>query len=117
MHAATAATLTAASRAACASSNRDSGGSGSEGPTGGTLVFGAAGDPANFDPAFASDGETFRIARQMYEGLLASEPGSTELAPSLAESYDVSDDGLTYTFHLQDGVKFHDGTDFNADAV
>jgi peptide/nickel transport system substrate-binding protein len=116
--AATAATLTALSLAACASSKRDSGGSNNGGTqSGGTLVFGAAGDPANFDPAFASDGETFRIARQLYEGLLTSKPGSTELAPSLAKSYDTSSDGLSYTFHLEEGVKFHDGTDFNADAV
>jgi peptide/nickel transport system substrate-binding protein len=115
--AASAAALTAISLAACASSNRDNGGGDNAAASGGTLVFGAAGDPAMLDPAFGSDGETFRIARQLYEGLLSTKSGSTESEPELAKSYDVSDDGLTYTFHLRDGVKFHDGTDFNADAV
>ncbi|UOY00120.1 ABC transporter substrate-binding protein [Blastococcus sp. PRF04-17] len=107
---------------ACASSDRDSGDEGDGGndaaaQSGGTLVFGAAGDPAMFDPAFASDGETFRIARQIHEGLLTNELGGTEPVPALAEEYEVSDDGLEYTFMLREGVKFHDGTDFNADAV
>jgi len=117
--AATAAALTAVSLSACASSDRDSGDGGDEAAaqTGGTLVFGAAGDPAMLDPAFGSDGETFRPARQIFEGLLGNEIGGTEPVPELAQSYDVSDDGLEYTFHLQEGVKFHDGTDFNADAV
>jgi peptide/nickel transport system substrate-binding protein len=117
--AATAATLTAVSLSACASSERDSNqGEGSqEQQSGGTLVFGAAGDPAMLDPAFGSDGETFRPARQIFEGLLTNKPGTTELAPSLAKDWSVSEDGLEYTFNLQEGVKFHDGTDFNADAV
>ena len=119
--AATAATLTAVTLSACASSDREpaaeGGGGEEEAQSGGTLVFGAAGDPAMFDPAFASDGETFRIARQIHEGLLTTEPGSAELAPSLATDWEVSEDGLEYTFNLQEGVKFHDGTDFNADAV
>jgi peptide/nickel transport system substrate-binding protein len=117
--AATAATLTAVSLSACASSERDSnqGGGSQEQQSGGTLVFGAAGDPAMLDPAFGSDGETFRPARQIFEGLLTNKPGTTELAPSLAKDWSVSEDGLEYTFNLQEGVKFHDGTDFNADAV
>jgi peptide/nickel transport system substrate-binding protein len=69
------------------------------------------------DPAFGSDGETFRVSRQIFDGLLTTEPGSAELAPALAKSWTASDDGLTYTFQLQEGVKFHDGTDFDADAV
>jgi peptide/nickel transport system substrate-binding protein len=116
--AASAAALTAVTLSACASSDREGGeGESGEEQSGGTLVFGAAGDPAMFDPAFASDGETFRIARQIHEGLLTNEPGTTELVPALAEDWEVSEDGLEYTFQLREGVKFHDGTDFNAEAV
>jgi peptide/nickel transport system substrate-binding protein len=118
--AASAAALTAVSLSACASSDRDSSGSDSSdaaGQSGGTMVFGATADPSNMDPAFASDGESFRPARQMFEGLLTNEPGTTELAPLLAKDWSISEDGLEYTFTLQEGVKFHDGTDFNADAV
>ena len=114
--AASAAALTALSLSACADSDRDSGGEGGE-ESGGTLVFGAAGDPAMFDPAFASDGETFRIARQIHEGLLGNEIGGTEPVPELAEDWEASEDGLEYTFSLREGVTFHDGTDFNAEAV
>ena len=115
--AASAAALTAVTLSACASSNRDSGNNDTKAASGGTLVFGAAGDPAMFDPAFASDGETFRVARQIHEGLLTNELGGTDPEPQLAEDWEVSDDGLEYTFNLRQGVKFHDGTDFNADAV
>jgi peptide/nickel transport system substrate-binding protein len=115
--AASAAVLTAVTLSACASSDRDSGKNDTKAQSGGTLVFGAPGDPAMFDPAFATDGESFRVTRQLYDGLLTTKEGSADIAPALSESYDVSDDGLTYTFHLRDDVKFTDGTDFNADAV
>ena len=101
----------AASVGACAQSER-----GGEG-TGGTLTFGAAGAPKNFDPIFNDDGETFRPIRQMYETLIEHKPGTAELAPGLAEKWEVSPDGKQVTFSLRKGVKFHDGTDFNADAV
>jgi peptide/nickel transport system substrate-binding protein len=117
--AATAATLTAVTLSACASSERDSdeGEGGEAQQSGGTLVFAGASDPTNLDPAFASDGETFRVLRQVYETLLFNEPGGTEAVPGLAEGYEASEDGLEYTFTLRDGVTFHDGTDFNAEAV
>ncbi|CAN5212031.1 ABC transporter substrate-binding protein [soil metagenome] len=102
---------------ACAESERADTDDGDPAASGGTMVFGAAGDPKVLDPAFASDGETFRVLRQIYEGLLTSEEGSAELAPALAESFEPSEDGLTYTFELREGVLFHDGTDFNAEAV
>ncbi|MGY1600658.1 ABC transporter substrate-binding protein [Geodermatophilus sp. SYSU D00815] len=115
--AASAATLTALTMAACASERDEGGGGGAEAESGGTFVFGVPGNPTMFDPAFATDGESFRVTRQIYEGLLTTEPGTAEIAPALAESYDVSEDGLEYTFTLRDGVTFHDGTDFNAEAV
>jgi len=100
--------------AACAESDRPEGGG--EGG-GGTFVFGAAGDPGTLDPAFATDGETFRVTRQLFEGLLEAGEGSAQPEPGLAESWEPSEDGLSYTFKLREGVTFHDGTDFNADAV
>lgn len=116
--AASAAAVTAVTLSACASSDRDEdGGAEGEAASGGTLVFGATGDPAMLDPAFGSDGETFRVSRQIFEGLLGNELGGTEAVPELAEDWEVSEDGLEYTFNLQQDVQFHDGTDFNAEAV
>ena len=82
-----------------------------------TFTFAASADPVALDPALANDGETFRVARQMFEGLVGTVPGTPDPAPLLAESWEVSDDGLEYTFNLVEDVTFHDGTEFNADAV
>jgi peptide/nickel transport system substrate-binding protein len=100
----------------CVASERDPEGSG-EGGGKDTFVFAASADPGSLDPAFASDGESFRVARQIFEGLVGVEPGTADPAPLLAESWDISEDGLEYTFHLKEGVKFHDDTDFDAEAV
>ena len=88
-----------------------------EGASGGTLVFGTASDPVVLDGALVSDGESLRVIDQIYETLVSLKPGTTELEPGLAKSWEISDDGLTYTFELQEGVTFHDGTPFNAEAV
>ncbi|MFJ4037318.1 ABC transporter substrate-binding protein [Microbacterium sp. NPDC090007] len=102
----------------CTSQRDDNGGGGDAGgDVDSTFVFGASGDPSSLDPAFASDGESFRISRQIFEGLVGVEPGTADPAPMLAESWTQSDDGLSYTFQLKEGVTFHDGTEFNADAV
>ena len=69
------------------------------------------------DPAMASDGETFRVARQMFEGLVGAAPGTTDVEPLLATEWESAADGKSHTFTLREGVKFHDGTDFNAEAV
>jgi peptide/nickel transport system substrate-binding protein len=82
-----------------------------------TFVFAGSSDPATLNPFFASDGETFRVARQMFEGLVGVEPCTAEPAPLLATEWETSEDGLSTTFTLQEGVKFHDGNDFNAEAV
>jgi peptide/nickel transport system substrate-binding protein len=105
--------------AACAQSERDvgAGGDGAGGAGGGTMVFGAPGAPDNFDPLFAQDGETFRPARQMYDTLITYRQGTSELTPGLATAWTPSPDGTEWTFTLRDGVRFHDGTPFNAEAV
>jgi peptide/nickel transport system substrate-binding protein len=82
-----------------------------------TLIFAQGADPRGLDPALVDDGESSKVIVNIYEGLLKYAKDSTKLEPCLAKSWDVSTDGLTYTFHLQEGVKFQDGTDFNADAV
>ena len=87
------------------------------GTTKDTFVFAASSDPVMLDPAMASDGETFRIARQQFEGLLGTKPGTTELEPLLATAWKASADNKSFTFTLREGVKFSDDTDFNAEAV
>jgi peptide/nickel transport system substrate-binding protein len=93
------------------------GGGGGGAKQGGTLVFAASSDPVSLDPAFISDGESIRLTNQIYEGLVKTKPGSTEIEPSLAKSWTSSSDAKSWTFQLQQGVKFHDGTPFNAAAV
>jgi peptide/nickel transport system substrate-binding protein len=104
-----------AGAAGCAQSDRDKGGSG--GRAGGTFIFAGAGDPKNFDPIFNDDGESFRPIRQMFETLVTHKPGTAELQAGLAESWEHDPEGKVWTFKLRKGVKFHDGTPFNAAAV
>jgi len=94
-----------------------SGGTSGGGGSGGTLVFGGTADPVALDGALVSDGESLRVIHQIFEGLTSLKPGTTEVAPGLATSWEAGDGGKSYTFHLRQGVKFQDGTDFNADAV
>jgi peptide/nickel transport system substrate-binding protein len=101
--------------AGCAESERE--GDGGGGGEGGTFVFGAAGAPEMFDPFYATDGETFRITRQMFEGLLGIKPGTAEVVPELATEWTPNEDGTEWTFTLRDDVTFHDGTEFNGEAV
>jgi len=82
-----------------------------------TLVFGSSGDAVRLDPADVTDGESIQRMDNIFEGLVEYETGSTEIKPCLAESWTTSADGTEITFKLRRGVKFHDGTDFNADAV
>ncbi|HWI31417.1 MAG TPA: ABC transporter substrate-binding protein [Microbacterium sp.] len=110
--------IAALALAGCASDRGDGGDADTgDAEVDGTFVFAASSDPANLDPAFAQDGETFRVSRQIFEGLVGTEPGTADPAPLLAESWDSSEDGMSHTFTLKEGVTFHDGTPFNAEAV
>jgi peptide/nickel transport system substrate-binding protein len=90
---------------------------GGEGSEGGTLVFAAASDPVVLDGALVSDGESLRVITQIFETLVALKPGTTEPEPGLAESWEPNADGTVWTFKIRQGVKFHDGTDLDAEAV
>jgi uncharacterized surface protein with fasciclin (FAS1) repeats len=82
-----------------------------------TFIFGRGGDSVQLDPAIVTDGESFRVTGQCLENLYAFEKGSTTPVPALAESCTANEEGTEWTCTLRQGVKFHDGTDFNADAV
>ena len=83
---------------------------------GGTMVFAGASDPTYLDPALVSDGESFRVTEQMFEGLVKLKPGTTKIVPALATKWKLAG-GKTWTFWLRKGVKFHDGTPWNAAAA
>lgn len=82
-----------------------------------TLVFGRGGDSTSLDPSRVTEGETFKVTVNLFETLVNFGEQDTTIQPGLAKEWEPSEDGLTYTFKLEEGVKFHDGTDFNADAV
>ncbi|MEK5331247.1 MULTISPECIES: ABC transporter substrate-binding protein [unclassified Lysinibacillus] len=82
-----------------------------------TLVYGRGGDSTALDPATVTEGESFKVTVNLYETLINFGDEDVTLHPGLAKSWEASDDGLTYTFQLEEGVKFHDGSDFNAEAV
>ena len=83
----------------------------------GTLLVGLVAEPVNLDPPQVTDLNSLRVARRIVETLVTFPEESTQIVPGLAESWTISKDGLTYTFKLRKGVKFHDGTPFNAEAV
>ncbi|HSS66684.1 MAG TPA: ABC transporter substrate-binding protein [Gammaproteobacteria bacterium] len=89
-----------------------------------TLVYCSEGSPEGFNPSLYTAGTTFDASsRQIFNRLVEFERGTTKIVPALAEKWDVSEDGLTYTFHLRKGVKFHTtgmftpSRDLNADDV
>jgi ABC-type transport system substrate-binding protein len=84
---------------------------------GGTFVFGRGADSVGLDPAVVTDGESFRVTRNIYESLVEYKRDSTEIMPGLAEFWVTSPNGLEWQFELRRQVKFHDGTPFNAAAV
>lgn len=95
--------------------NTEAEGSGSSGEK--TLVFGRGADSIQLDPSKVTDGESLNVTIQIYDTLVKYNPEDTEVQPSLATEWNVSDDGKKWTFKLRDDVKFHDGTDFTAEDV
>ena len=85
---------------------------------GGTFVVAIPGDLNRTDPALVDDANSTYVLQQIMETLVTLKPGTGgEIIPSLATEWSISPDGLQYTFKIRDGVKFHDGTDLNAEAV
>ena len=81
-----------------------------------TLRYPLLATPTTFDPALVQDGTTIDLLQNMYDGLVEWTPQNT-LAPALADKWNISKDGLTYTFHIRSGVKFQDGSPVTANDV
>lgn len=90
---------------------------GSPAAGGGTFIFAGTGDPSKLDPAVVTDGESFRVTRQIYDNLVQFDGSTVNIKPGLAEKWTVSADGKEWTLNLRQGVKFHDGTPLDAEAV
>ena len=82
-----------------------------------TLIISTTYDCEHVDPHAYYDMETFLVQEEVYEGLIAYAWDSTDIVGVLAESWEIDPDFTEFTFHLREGVTFHDGTQFNADAV
>lgn len=81
------------------------------------IVYGLTFMPSGFDPHINQSAELGIPLRSVYDTLVYRDPATKQFVPGLAEKVEISSDGLTYTFALKQGVKFHDGTPFNAEAV
>ncbi|WP_147280116.1 ABC transporter substrate-binding protein [Marinitenerispora sediminis] len=87
-----------------------------EAPADGTLTFAVDVGPDCYDPHVSPADITAALQRNVYDSLVAQRPDGT-VEPWLARSWEVSEDGTRYTFHLREDVTFHDGTPFDAEAV
>nr|WP_246225847.1 ABC transporter substrate-binding protein [Chelativorans xinjiangense] len=81
------------------------------------LIVGQIAEPKSLDPHAVTAVNDFRILMNVYDGLVRYIDGTLEVEPALATSWEISEDGKTYTFKLREGVTFHDGSPFNAEAV
>ena len=81
-----------------------------------TLIVSLGGDPVSFNPDSNTDDMAWAVASNIFDQLVTLN-GNQNIEPDLATSWDISDDGLTYTFHLAEGVKWHDGEPFSSDDV
>ncbi len=85
--------------------------------SGDTLVFGRGGDSIHLDPIQPLDGESAKVCEVIYDTLVQFRDNTTDIEPALAEAWESTPNGLIWTFYLRQGIQFHDGTPFNADAV
>ncbi len=83
----------------------------------GVLIVGQIAEPKALDPAAVTAVNDFRILMNVYDGLVRYKDGTLEVEPALATDWTISEDGTVYTFTLREGVSFHDGSAFNAEAV
>lgn len=81
------------------------------------IVIGQAAEPRSLDPHVVTTGNDFRILAQIYEGLVRFQPGSLDIGPGLAETWEISDDGTRFVFHLRRNIRFHDNSLLCADGV
>ena len=84
---------------------------------GGNIVITYKDDVATLDPAIGYDWQNWSMIKSLFDGLMDYVPGTTEMRPGLAESYEISEDGQTFTFKLRSGVKFHNGREMTAEDV
>ncbi|MGR3270048.1 ABC transporter substrate-binding protein, partial [Thalassococcus profundi] len=83
----------------------------------GVLIVGQIAEPKALDPAAVTAVNDFRILMNLYDGLVRYKDGTLEVEPALATEWQISEDGTEYTFTLREGVTFHDGSAFDAEAV
>lgn len=85
--------------------------------SGGNITITYKDDVATLDPAIGYDWQNWSMIKSLYDGLMDYAPGTTDLRPGLAESYEISEDGKVFTFKLREGVKFHNGREMTAEDV
>lgn len=110
-------TVSTVSMSGCGSSDASSSGSAaaSDDTTVDRIVLGRPVDSDNLDPVTCIGNVNIFMFNLIIEGLVKTADDSSEIEPCLADSWDVSDDGRTYTFHIKDGLKFSDGSDVTAE--
>ncbi len=84
---------------------------------GGSITVTYKDDVATLDPAIGYDWQNWSMIKSLFDGLMDYVPGTTDLRPGLAESHEISEDGLVFTFKLRPGVKFHNGREMTAEDV